>query len=184
MKRLIALALALSLGGCATMGQFSQPGTYLVKNKQGKIIAQIQTEVLKPQDVPPTKDLLNPVWWMQCGGTNSTWTAPLINNGAPYLPGITDQLERNVLWWLRNPACNFVGFVIGFEGKTYKVTGTAPVTANTWRDVGNGKTGWKWSRIDGWAPFVSYWGGTVEFYIGWRPNSGGFGTKFVIRKNG
>jgi len=35
----------------------------------------------------------------------------------------------------------------------------------------------------GYLPFVSYWNGKVEVYCGWRPASGGFGTKFVIAKN-
>jgi hypothetical protein len=29
-------------------------------------------------------------------------------------------------------------------------------------------------------PFVAFWNGTVEFYLGWRPASGGFGLKFVV----
>jgi hypothetical protein len=173
--RVLAPLLALLVAGCV---HFPLGGTTVITNSQGKAVAQIQTVVVKPEDVPPTYDLLNPIWWLQCGGTHSTWTAPLINNGTYYLPNVTNQLERNILWWLRNPACNFVGFVIGFEGKTYKVTGTSPVTVNTMRDLG--KTGWKWSVIDGWAPFVSYAGQHVEWYVGWRPNSGGFGSKFVI----
>lgn len=181
--RVLALtAVCLLLSGCVTTGLFTTPGIYPVMNKKGKVVAQIETAIAKPEDVPPTKDLLNPVWWLQCGGTNSSFKAPLINNGLPYLPGITNQTERDLLWWLRNPACNFVGFIIGFEGVTYKVTGTYPVLANTLRDVGDGsRHGWKWSVIDGWAPFVSYWNGKEEFYLGWRPLSGGFGAKFVIR---
>lgn len=29
-------------------------------------------------------------------------------------------------------------------------------------------------------PFVNYWNGHLEFYTGWRPASGGFGTKIVF----
>lgn len=176
MRYLVILA-ALLLSGCATFGAFSVPGTYPIKNKQGKVVAQIQTVIVKPQDVPPVSDLVNPVWWLQCGGSKSSFTAP-----ASYLPNVTNQTQRDFLWWLRNPACNFVGFIVGFEGQTFKVTGSNPSVV-TLRDVGNGSQhGFTWSLIDGWAPFVSYWDGTVEFYLGWRPTSGGLGAKFAIRK--
>lgn len=142
----------------------------------------IESKICVPEDVPPRSKLLNPIWWLMDGGTNATWTAPEINNGEPYLPNVKIQLVRNVLWWMRNPFANFVGFIIGFEGVTYTVRGTAPVLFNTWRDVGDGSThGWRWAVINGWAPFVSYWGGWLEFYTGWRPSSGGFGTKIIFR---
>jgi hypothetical protein len=184
----ISLISLISLSACVTTGSnkiLTTPGIYPIKSKSGKVIATLQTQELKPLDVPPKSDLANPIWWLQTGGTHSTWTAPLVNNGQVYLPGVTNQFERDLLWWLRNPAGNFVGFIVGFEGKTYKVTGTYPVSTTTWRDLNNGRTGWKWSVINGWAPFVSYWAGDnallpLEFYVGWRPASGGFGTKFVI----
>jgi hypothetical protein len=144
----------------------------------------IETVTVVPEDIPPWSKLLNPIWWLQNGGTNATWTAPLINNGTPYLPDVSNQLLRDIYWWFRNPFGNFVGFIIGFEGTTFTATGPAPVLANTWRDVPGGMKGWKWSLINKWAPFVSYWGGKIEFYAGWRPSSGGFGAKFVIRSNG
>lgn len=145
----------------------------------------IETKTVVPEDVPAWWLLINPIWWLMDGGSNASWTAPAINNGSPYLPTITNPIIRNIIWWFRNPFANFVGFIIGFEGRTYTVTGTAPVLANTWRDVGDGSThGWKWALIDGWAPFVSYWGGWFEFYCGWRPASGGFGTKIVWRSQG
>jgi len=140
----------------------------------------IETVTVVPQDVPTWGMLLNPLWWLMCGGSKSTWTAPLINNGLPYLPNIHNQFLRNLLWFLRNPCGNFVGFIIGFEGQTYTVTGPAPVLATTWRDVPGNITGWKWSVINGWAPFVSYWNGWIEFYLGWRPASGGFGLKVIF----
>lgn len=41
-------------------------------------------------------------------------------------------------------------------------------------------------RIVGPLPYISYWGPLlgrqVEFYLGWRPHSGGFGLKFVMPK--
>lgn len=138
----------------------------------------IESKTIVPQDVPPLSKKLNPIWWLMTGGTNATWEAPLINNGQPYLPSVSNKLLRNILWWLRNPAGNFMGFIIGFEGVTYTVTGPAPVLATTLRDVN--QKGFKWSVINGWAGFVSYWDGTVECYLGWRPASGGFGAKIVF----
>lgn len=32
----------------------------------------------------------------------------------------------------------------------------------------------------GFLPYVNYWNGKIEFYLGWRPASGGFGTKIVF----
>lgn len=129
--------------------------------------------------VPWTKKI-NPIWWFKSG---DTWTAPLVNNGAPYLPEITNQLARNVLWWLRNPMANFVGYVIGVEDRNYTVTGEAPALATTGRDCSPVQEGWRMSTINlGWLklPFVSYYRvGVVEFYLGWRPASGGFGLKIV-----
>jgi hypothetical protein len=173
MKKLLAALCFTLLSGCMTL----PVGTSVILGANGKPVAQIETVLVKPQDVPSASQLKNPVWWMQCGGSKSTWTAPLYNNGAPYLPNVQNQFERNLSWWLRNPACNFVGFVIGFEGQTYKVSGQSPVLATTLRDVG--RQGWKFSLINGWAPFESYAGKHLEFYIGWRPSSGGFGAKFV-----
>jgi hypothetical protein len=133
-----------------------------------------------PTDSPPWWMKINPLWWLMSGGSHSTWTAPAVNNGSPYLPSIQNQFLRNLLWWLRNPAGNFVGFIIGFEGVTFTVSGPAPVMATTPRDENPPRIGWKYSFINGWAPFVAYWGGHVEFYLGWRPYSGGFGIKFVV----
>lgn len=149
----------------------------------------IEEVTVNPTDQPPWWQKINPLWWLQTGGSNSSWTAPTVNNGQPWLPNVTNPIIRNLLWWLRNPCGNFIGFVIGFEGCRYNVKGPAPVLATTWRDVGNGdRNGWKWALINGWAPFVSYWGGTstkpgLEFYQGWRPASGGYGIKIVWRQN-
>jgi hypothetical protein len=35
-------------------------------------------------------------------------------------------------------------------------------------------------KVKGPLPFVSYYDGKIEAYHGWRPASGGFGSKFVI----
>jgi len=73
-----------------------------------------------------------------------------------------------------------MGFVIGFEGRGYVVMGPAPVTLTTWYDNVPHGYGWKWSIINGWAPFVSYSGTRFLWYLGWRPASGGFGFKFNV----
>lgn len=45
-------------------------------------------------------------------------------------------------------------------------------------------------RVAGPLPFISYWGPLwrsermLEFYLGWRPASGGFGLKFVMPASG
>lgn len=78
---------------------------------------------------------------------------------------------------------NFVGFVIGVEDRNYSVTGSAPVLRTTGRDCDPVQMGFRWAVLSvGWArlPFVSYYNGKVEFYLGWRPASGGFGAKLVL----
>jgi hypothetical protein len=78
---------------------------------------------------------------------------------------------------------NFVGFVIGVEDRNYSVTGSAPVLLTTGRDGHPQQFGWRWAIISTkWLrlPYVSYSGGRVEFYLDWRPASGGFGLKLVF----
>jgi hypothetical protein len=160
----------------------------------------------------PIWNKLNPLWWLV--GPDG-WTAPTINNGTPYLPGVTNQLLRNFYWFCRNPGMNLVGYVLGVEDKNYTAVGLAPVLLTTWRDASPPARGWKWSvlwtpfsagaavvaalaivgaiwlwwplailaafaalKIAGPLPFVSY-SGPVEFYLGWRAYSGGFGLKLV-----
>jgi hypothetical protein len=129
--------------------------------------------------VPATPRPTGFLWWIMTG---DSWAAPAINNGSPYLPD-SNWLIRNIFWWFRNPAGNFIGFVVGLEGHRRTVRGPAPVMLTTWRDARPPKTGWKWCVTNGWAPFVSYWGGKLEFYLGWRPDSGGLGFKFVMRES-
>jgi len=117
------------------------------------------------------------LWFFRNG---DSWSAPAINNGAPYLPSISNPWLRNFLWFCRNPVGNFMGFVIGFEGTPYSVTGPAPVLLTTLYDAAPPAYGWKWSVINGWAPFVSYSGRWCLWYLGWRPASGGFGAKFNL----
>ncbi len=112
-----------------------------------------------------------------------SWHAPATNNGSPYLPSIKNQLLRDVLWFLRNPIGNFMGFVIGLEGRGYTARGPAPVDITTGRDARPPLIGWRWAVLNGWAPYVSYWGGRIEFYLGWRPSSGGFGCKLALRES-
>ena len=127
--------------------------------------------------VPATPRPTEFLWWFRNG---DSWHAPLVNNGAAYLPGISNQWLRDFYWFCRNPLGNLMGFVIGFEGSGYTVRGPAPVMLTTLYDANPPAYGWKWSIINGWAPFVSYSGKRVLWYLGWRPASGGFGAKFNI----
>lgn len=124
---------------------------------------------------------LNPIWWLQ--GPDG-WNVPDINNGQPYLPNIKNVFLRRLIWFgFRNPMMNFVGYVIGVEDRNYSVTGTAPVLRTTGRDCDPIQEGWRWAIINlGLVrlPFVSYYRkGVIEFYLGWRPASGGIGLKIV-----
>jgi len=152
----------------------SAPTLSLIKSR----VSNLSTETVQVTDhVPqPLSNLLNPWWWLVTGDG----VAPEVNNGQPYLPSIRQQWLRNIFWWFRNPCGNFVGYVIGLEGINYSVTGTAPVLATTGRDCDPQQFGWRWAIVHGAYPFVSFWNGTVEFYLGWRPASGGFGLKLVF----
>jgi hypothetical protein len=131
--------------------------------------------MIETVSVPATPYPTGFLWFFRNG---DSWSAPAYNNGVPYLPTISNQALRNFLWFCRNPIGNFMGFVIGFEGTNYTVTGPAPVLLTTLYDAN--QYGWKWSVINGWAPFVSYSGKRVLWYLGWRPASGGFGFKFNL----
>ena len=144
---------------------------------------QIETvEITDRTPIEWTKKV-NPVWWLQ--GPDG-WNVPDVNNGEPYLPGIENVWLRRLIWFgLRNPLMNFVGFVVGVEDQNYTVKGTYPVLRTTGRDCDPVQHGWRWAIITcGWRrlPFVSFYDGKVEFYWGWRPASGGQGTKLVFPK--
>lgn len=143
------------------------------------ITATIQkVEYFNRKDAPLRKKL-NPIWWLMNG---ESWKAPQENNGTPYLPEVKNQLLRNFYWWCRNPCANFVGYVIGVEGKDYSAYGTPQVDrAVTPRDEYPMRVGWRWSVIHyKWLrlPFIAY-NGKLEFYLGWRATSGGLGFKLV-----
>jgi hypothetical protein len=77
---------------------------------------------------------------------------------------------------------NFVGYIIGVEDRNYTVTGDAPALATTGKDCTPVQEGWRtaWINLTIPLPFVSYYKkGVIEFYLGWRPASGGFGLKIV-----
>ena len=133
--------------------------------------------VIETIRVPPTPYPTGFLWFLRNG---DSWSAPEINNGNPYLPGINSRCIRNFMWFCRNPVGNLMGFVLGFEGTGYEVKGPAPVLLTTWYDSVPPQYGWKWSLINGWAPFVSYSGKRFLWYLGWRPASGGLGMKFNI----
>jgi hypothetical protein len=139
------------------------------------------TVVMTDRVLIPWTKKINPLWWLV--GPDG-WNAPDVNNGVPYLPGVTNVWLRRFYWFVcRNPLMNFVGFVIGVEDRNYSVTGSAPVLLTTGRDGHPQQFGWRWAIISTkWLrlPYVSYWGGRVEFYLGWRPASGGFGLKLVF----
>lgn len=136
----------------------------------------------------------NIAWWFQ--GPDG-WRVPDINNGAPYMAG-SPQWWRFVNWFVfRNPMMNFVGFVAGVEDQNYTVEGIAPVLRTTGRDCEPQQIGWRWATIRLYSgrelPFRSYYGPSwgwvralgkpvTEFYIGWRPASGGLGLKLVFPK--
>lgn len=128
---------------------------------------------------PPTPRPTGFLWWFRNG---DSWHAPEINNGKTYLPNTRNQALRDFYWFCRNPLGNLMGFVLGFEGRGYTVTGTSPVLATTPRDEHPERYGWKWSVINGWAPFVAYNSKRIESYLGWRPSSGGIGFKLIFKK--
>jgi hypothetical protein len=141
----------------------------------------IETVTMTDRVLIPWTIKLDPLWWLV--GPDG-WNVPDVNNGAPYLPTVTNVLLRRLIWFgFRNPLMNFVGFVIGVEDRNYMVTGSAPVLATTGRDCTPQQIGWRWAVLKTrWMrlPFVSYYGGWIEFYLGWRPASGGFGLKLVF----
>jgi hypothetical protein len=144
-------------------------------------LRQLETVTMTDRKPIPWQTKINPAWWLV--GPDG-WTVPTINNGTPYLPDVKNIWLRRFYWFgCRNPLMNFVGFVIGVEDRNYTVTGTAPVLATTGRDCTPQQQGWRWAIIKTkWLrlPFVSYYRiGVVEFYLGWRPYSGGLGLKIV-----
>ncbi len=145
----------------------------------------MSTELAHVEAEPPVrKDRW--YWWLMSG---DDYTAPAINNGEPYLPGWENQTLRNVMWWLRNPAGNLMGRVLGVQGRERWVWGKTPVLKVTPADEDPPRRGWKWSITyrspDGWfgLPFVGYYG-LCEFYLGWRPNDGALGLKIVNASRG
>lgn len=152
----------------------------------------MSTETVQMTDrvLIPWTTKINPLWWLV--GPDG-WEVPEINNGQPYLPEVKNVWLRRFYWFIcRNPLMNFMGFVIGVEDRNYRVTGTAPVLRTTGRDCDPQQLGWRWAVLSvGWVrlPYVSYWGRfpltprKLEFYLGWRPHSGGFGAKIVFAEH-
>jgi hypothetical protein len=144
----------------------------------------IETVTMTDRTPIPLLTKLNPIWWLQ--GPDG-WDVPEYNNGLPYLPDVQNIWLRRFYWFgCRNPLMNFVGFVIGVEDRNYTVFGSAPVLATTGRDATPPQYGWRWAILKtDWLrlPFVSYYNGKVEFYLGWRPHSGGLGFKLVFPRS-
>lgn len=144
----------------------------------------MSVETVKITDrVPiPLRTKIYPPWWFH--GPDG-WDVPTINNGKPYLPNVRNIWLRRFYWFgCRNPLMNFVGYVVGVEDRNYTVTGSAPVMKTTGRDCVPPQQGWRWAIIrTDWLvlPFISYYRiGVIEFYLGWRPSSGGIGLKIVF----
>jgi hypothetical protein len=88
---------------------------------------------------------LNPLWWLV--GDNG-WDVPDVNNGAPYLPEVTNIWLRRFYWFFcRNPLMNFVGFVLGAEDKNYTVYGSDQVLCTTGRDCKPEAFGLRWAVL-------------------------------------
>ena len=141
----------------------------------------MQTVTMTDRVMIPWIKKINPLWWLV--GPDG-WNVPTINNGAAYLPNVKSIWLRRFYWFIcRNPLMNFVGYVIGVEDRNYTVTGSDQVLLTTGRDGNPPIYGWRWAIISTkWLrlPFVSYYGGWIEFYLGWRPASGGLGLKIVF----
>lgn len=115
---------------------------------------------------------INPIWWFQNDDEQDVpeWYHP-----------DWPMLRRQLMWDIRNPLRNFLCYVAGVQDRNYTVTGKAPVLTVQRNDLMPPETGFQWSVI--WlpipAPFVSYSGKRIVWYLGWQP-TGGFGVKFNI----
>lgn len=119
------------------------------------------------------------MWWFRNG---DSWHAPDINNDQPYLPDVKNQWLRDFYWFCRNPIGNFMGFVIGVEGRDYTVYGPYGILTTRYDETPHGY-GWCYTMIHSgwlWLPYASYSGRRTLWYLGWRPYSGGFGFKFNL----
>lgn len=111
----------------------------------------------------PVSSKLNPVFWL------GNYDRP----NPPWDYKQNDRL-RHFKWYIRNPWHNFDFYVIGIADKNFVRVGKYP------ERVFAPEGGWnrtvceyKWLRL----PFVSYWRGPFNFYLGWR-NRGQFGFEF------
>jgi hypothetical protein len=118
--------------------------------------------LLIPGDTPrPLWKKLNPIWWL--------------GNDEASAQGNTFAYK-----YLRNIAQNFRWYVIGFADQPHTVTGREgnPGTIpNKRSDMRPAESGWQYSYIHPFFPFVSYSSAHLTFYIGWEPR-GGFGLLF------
>ena len=115
----------------------------------------------------PLAKKFNPVFWLQ----NYDRPRPPWD----YKP---DDPFRICKWYFRNPFHNFDFYIIGIADKTFVRAGRYPDRVFSTDD------GWNWAvckykflRL----PFVSYWSGQFNFYLGWR-NRGQFGFEFKFSK--
>lgn len=169
--------------GTASSAQRCDAGVNMVDAPSEYVEYSYETVQMTDRVLIPWTKKINPLWWLV--GPDG-WDVPVTNNGLPYLPEVTNVWLRRFYWFIcRNPLMNFVGFVIGVEDRNYSVSGSKPVLKTTGRDCDPPQMGWRWAVIRvGLArfPYVSYYNGKIEAYLGWRPASGGFGAKLVFPK--
>jgi hypothetical protein len=152
-----ALLLALIIG-FATSSSFAKPRD---ENPYPAMKREPARSVVVTNDLEiPLSWKLNPVWWFK----NYDRPTPPWD----YKPGDPHRIFK---WYLRNPFHNFDFYVIGIADRTFVRKGSDP------ERVFSPEPGWSWAVCEyKWLrlPFVSYWNGGFNFYLGWR-NRGQFG---------
>lgn len=115
---------------------------------------------------------LNPLHWLLALFSNSR-KSDYLKEGTLHVEDGYKATQR-ILYWLRNPAHDFMHYIIGFvDDPEYQTIYGEPTEAL--------KPGWifairKWRWL--FMPYVAYQG-CIQFYLGWRPY-GGLG--FKLRK--
>lgn len=120
---------------------------------------------------------LNPIWWFQNDDEQTVDEAPWYHPEWP-------EWRRYLYWnFFRNPLQNLRAYVIGVSDRNYTVYGRAPVLTVQRNDLTPPEYGWQWSVIllPIPAPFISYSGKHMVWYIGWQP-SGFAGVKLNFRR--
>lgn len=170
-KNLLLCALSLGViicSGCRSI----DPSNYPVAKKPAKFERNeawhtVRVEAKEGVHVT-TLDKANPVFWF--GNIDDP------NPPDWYLPG--NSLRRPMWLHVRNPAHNFMFYVIGVADKDVARSGRYPeVVFNPYGGWNNCVTAKGRMRL----PILSYQRGWFYFYFGWRER-GNFGIKFTITK--